>query len=197
MLNFKKRAFDLIVAIVLALLLSWLILILWVCASLDTRSNGIYIQKRVGMAGKLFDIYKIKSMKDVSYADKWHVTDIQSGRLTKFGLWMRKFKLDELPQLWNVIKGDMSFVGPRPDVESIVNFHPKITQSILAVRPGITGPASIFFKNEEEMMAHVENKVDYYLNVIYPEKVRIDTEYILSNPTLKMDLHIMWRTIFS
>lgn len=197
MLNFKKRAFDLMLAMVLALLLSWLILILWVCASLDTRSNGIYIQKRVGMAGILFDIYKIKSMKDVNYANKWHVTDIQSDRITKFGLWMRKFKLDELPQLWNVIKGDMSFVGPRPDVESVINFHPSITQSILAVRPGITGPASVLFKNEEEMMAHVENKVDYYLNVIYPEKVRIDTEYILSNPTLKMDLHIMWRTILS
>jgi lipopolysaccharide/colanic/teichoic acid biosynthesis glycosyltransferase len=136
-------------------------------------------------------------MRDDFFVDNWHVTDIRSSRLTQFGLWLRKFKLDELPQLWNVIKGDMSFVGPRPDVESVVNLHPEITKIILSVRPGITGPASIVFKNEEQILAHVENKVDYYLNVIYPEKIRIDTEYILSNPGIKMDLNIIWRTIFS
>jgi lipopolysaccharide/colanic/teichoic acid biosynthesis glycosyltransferase len=193
----KKRVFDFLAATLLLTLLFWLIAILWVCASFDTRSNGIYIQKRVGLGGRLFNIYKIKSMRDVRVVNNWHITDIQSGRLTKFGLWMREFKLDELPQLWNVIKGDMSFVGPRPDVESVVNLHPNITMPILAVRPGITGPASILYKNEEQILADVENKVDYYLNVIYPEKVRIDTEYILSKPGLIMDIKIMWRTIFS
>jgi lipopolysaccharide/colanic/teichoic acid biosynthesis glycosyltransferase len=123
------------------------------------------------------------------------ITQTHDPRITKSGAFFRKMKLDELPQLWNVLVGDMSFVGPRPDVPGYADQLPKETQAILlSVRPGITGPASLAFRNEEDLLATQENPKQYNDEVIYPEKVRINLDYI-AKWTFMGDIKYIWQTI--
>ena len=170
-------------------------MICWLVATIDTRSNGLFVQLRVGRNGKLFRIFKIKTMR----ANVHHSTCItQSGdpRITHIGSLFRKTKLDELPQLWNVLIGDMSLVGPRPDVPGYVdNLAPNIRNKILSVRPGITGPASLIYKNEEFLLASVNDPVLYNDEVIFPHKVKINLKYI-DERTFLSDLKIIIETIF-
>jgi len=186
-----KRLFDLTLAVV-GLALSWpIILLAWLVASIETRSNGLFVQERIGEGGKPFLIYKIRTM----YPDQKGstITTAQDARITKSGKIFRRYKIDELPQLINILKGDMSFVGPRPDVPGYADRLEGEDRIILSIKPGITGPASIKYKNEEEILAKVENPKEYNDNVIWPDKVRINKEYI-KNWSLKKDISYILKT---
>lgn len=172
-----KRSFDAVVALVGLAAVWWLILLAFVAASIDTRSNGFFIQARVGKDGRLFRVVKIKTMRP----DTAHVTTItQSGdpRITPLGRFFRKTKIDELPQLWNVLLGQMSFVGPRPDVPGYADKLVGEDRAVLSLRPGITGPATLKYRNEEEILAAQDDPTRYNDEVIYPDKVKVNLQYI-------------------
>jgi len=186
-----KRIFDFVLALI-GLLITWpIILIAWIIASIETKSNGMFSQIRVGENGKLFKIYKIKTMKDKKGTT---ITTANDERITKSGKIFRKYKIDELPQLWNVLIGDMSFVGPRPDVPGYADKLEGDDRIVLSIKPGITGPASLKYKNEEEILAQVENPKEYNDKVIWPDKVKINKEYI-KNWSLKKDIEYIIKTV--
>ena len=188
-----KNIFDFIVSFLGLLFSWWLILLAWIIASIETKSNGFFIQKRVGKNGKLFNVYKIKTMKKVEGVDTT-ITSSNDVRITKSGKFFRKTKIDELPQLWNVFVGDMSFVGPRPDVEGYADKLEGEDRIVLSVRPGITGPASLKYKNEEEILSQQSNPKEYNDTVIWPDKVKINVEYI-KNWSFKKDIQYIIKTI--
>lgn len=187
-----KRVFDIVLSLTL-LILFWLILFFgYILASISTKSNGLFFQKRVGKDGKLFTIYKLKSMIFVDGVDTT-VTTSKDKRITKIGRFLRKSKIDELPQLINIIKGDMSFVGPRPDV---VGYADRLTgddRVILTLRPGITGPATLKYRNEEEILEKEKDPQRYNKEIIYPDKVKINREYI-ENYSFFDDLKYIFQT---
>lgn len=188
-----KRTFDVVVSFLGLTLLFWLILIAWALASIDTRSNGFFIQRRVGQFGKVFSVVKIKTMRPLENQTTT-VTTTSDPRITKIGRLFRRTKIDELPQLWNVLIGQMSFVGPRPDVPGFADKLKGEERGVLNVRPGITGPATLKYRNEEELLAAVEDPEAYNREVIYPDKVRVNLEYIRSWSLCK-DLYYIWQTV--
>ena len=191
-----KYIFDFILALLGFIITSPIILISFIIAFIETGENGFFIQKRVGKNGELFKVIKLKTMKSNSKY-KTNVTTKKDPRITSSGRFFRKTKIDELPQLINILKGEMSFVGPRPDVPEIINtMDEKDKEIILSVRPGITGPASIKYKNEEEILANKENPEEYNKEVIFPDKVKINKEYI-RNYSLTKDIYYIIKTIFS
>ena len=189
-----KRSIDFFSSLFGLTIFLWLILIAWTIAAFETKSNGFYIQKRVGRNGKLFKLIKIKTMKPHD-GIKTTVTTKNDARITKWGMFFRKTKLDELPSLWNVLMGDMSLVGPRPDVPGYADKLVGKDRRILELRPGITGPATLKYANEEELLANVEDPIKYNDEVIFPDKVKINLEY-LDNWSLGLDIKIIFRTIF-
>jgi len=188
-----KRLFDVLLAFVGLLLSWWLLLLAWIVASIETRSNGFFFQERVGKDGKLFRVIKIKTMKKVTGIDT-SVTTADDVRITKSGKFFRKTKIDELPQLWNVLLGEMSFVGPRPDVVGYADKLEGADRIILSIRPGITGPASLKYKNEEELLAAQEQPKEYNDSVIWPDKVKINREYI-EHYSFKKDIEYIIKTV--
>ena len=189
----KKRSFDIILSLIGIGLLWWLIILAWIIASLETRSNGIFMQKRIGREGKPFDVLKIKSMKPIVGVDTT-VTTSGDSRITKSGLFFRKTKIDELPQLLNVLFGSMGFVGPRPDVPGFADRLEGEDRVILTIRPGITGPASLKYKDEEEILAKEKDPERYNREVIWPDKVAINKAYI-KHWSLKKDIHYIIKTV--
>jgi lipopolysaccharide/colanic/teichoic acid biosynthesis glycosyltransferase len=166
--------------------------IAFIVASIETRSFGIFTQKRVGKDGKLFNVFKIKTMKPIKGLDTT-ITTSNDMRITKSGKFFRDTKIDELPQLFNVLFGSMSFVGPRPDVKGYADELKGDDRIILSIRPAITGPASIKYKNEEEILAKVDNPKEYNDTVIWRDKVKINREYI-KNWSLKKDIEYILKT---
>ena len=189
-----KRGFDFVTAVAGLVFTWWLILCAWALASLDTRSNGFFIQQRVGQYGRLFRVIKIKTMRP---DDKLKTTVTQRGdpRITPLGAFFRKAKIDELPQLWNVLTGDMSFVGPRPDVPGFADALKGDERAMLSIRPGITGPATLKYRDEEELLAAQDDPEAYNREVIWPDKVRINLDYI-RNWSLIQDLKYILQTVF-
>ena len=172
-----KWIFDRL-ASTMGLLILWPILIL-VAIMIRVKMPGgpvIFKQKRVGQDGKLFTMYKFRSMT-VSHSGS-SVSVAGESRITPLGAKLRKYKLDELPELWNVLKGDMSFVGPRPDVPGYADKLEGHDRNILKLKPGITGPASLKYRNEEELLAKIENPQKYNDEVIYPDKIKINLYYL-------------------
>ena len=191
--RFLKRTFDASVALVGLVFTFWLIVLTWLLATLDTRSNGFFTQKRVGKDGRLFTVVKLKTMRP-SRAHKTTITQSGDPRITPLGRFFRKTKLDELPQLWNVLVGDMSFVGPRPDVPGYADRLEGEQRLLLTVRPGITGPATLAYRDEEAILAAQPDPERYNDEVIYPDKVRINLEYI-RNWRFRDDLYYIWKTV--
>ncbi|NWO11975.1 sugar transferase [Chromohalobacter salexigens] len=188
-----KRTFDFVLSAIGLALSIWLILLAWVAASWDTRSNGFFIQQRVGKNGRLFRVIKIKTMRPNR---ELSTTVTRSGdpRITPLGRFLRKTKIDELPQLWNVLWGDMSFVGPRPDVPGFADSLVGEERRLLSIRPGITGPATLKYRNEEELLTAAGDPEVYNREVIWPDKVRINLEYI-RDWRLAKDLQYIWKTV--
>ncbi len=175
--QFVKRVFDLFFSFLGLVIFSFPILILMIFATFSTQKLGLFSQVRVGENGKLFKIYKIRTMK-VKIPKEDFITLKNDDRITPFGKLLRKFKLDELPQLFNVLIGQMSLVGPRPDVPGYADKLKGNDRIILTVKPGITGTATIKFKNEEDLLSKQENSKKYNDEVIWPEKVKLNRQYI-------------------
>jgi len=188
-----KRAFDLTGALLGLALTWWVILLAWIAATVDTRQNGFFTQLRVGRQGRLFKMIKIRTMRHIEGMDTT-VTTGNDPRITSLGRFLRRTKIDELPQLINVLRGDMSFVGPRPDVPGFADKLTGEDRLVLAVRPGITGPATLKYRNEETILADQEDPEAYNRNVLFPDKVRINRKYV-ENWCLRNDLRYLWRTM--
>lgn len=173
----KKHLFDITFAF-FGLLFLWPVLLI-VAILIRIKMPGgpvIFRQQRVGKDGKLFTMYKFRSMT-VNHGGS-SVSVAGESRITPLGEKLRHYKIDELPELWNILKGDMSFVGPRPDVPGYADKLQGEDREILKLRPGITGPASLKYRNEEELLATVDNPQLYNDTVIYPDKVRINLYYL-------------------
>lgn len=173
-----KRLFDVIASGLGLVVLSPLFLVLAIWIKLDSKGPVFYRQVRVGRNNKDFRIFKFRSMR--VGADKGSLVTIggRDPRVTRSGYWIRKFKLDELPQLINVFIGDMSLVGPRPEVRHYVDYWTPEQMRVLDVRPGITDPASIKFRNENELMEKAEDPEKYYIEVIMQKKIKLYLEYV-------------------
>ena len=187
---FIKRFFDFSLSMVGIVLFAWLILICWIIATLDTRQNGFFLQERVGRQGKVFRIIKIRTMRPIDGFTSV-VTARSDPRITRIGALMRRFKLDELPQLFNILSGQMSFVGPRPDVVGFANLLEGEDRIILSVRPGITGPATLVFRNEEDILASCDDPERYNSEVIYTTKVKLNRSYLENYSFFKDILYII------
>lgn len=187
-----KRGFDFSCASVGLLVALPLILICWGIACIDTGQSGFFWQERVGLHGKIFKVVKIRTMRNVKGGST--VTTSNDPRITAVGAWLRRWKLDELPQLWNVVLGQMSLVGPRPDVPGFSDQLSGDDRKILLLRPGITGPASIKYRFEEEILANASDPEKYNSEVIWPDKVRINLDY-MRNWTFRKDIQYIFETI--
>ena len=188
-----KRLFDIVASGCGLLVLSPVFLVVAIWIKLDSRGPVFYRQVRVGYKNKEFRIFKFRSMRIGS--DKGSLVTIggRDPRITRSGYFIRKYKLDELPQLINVFVGDMSLVGPRPEVRHYVDYWTPEQMHVLDVRPGITAPASIKFRNENELMGQAENPEDYYINVIMQEKIKLYLEYV-ENASFMYDLMLIFKT---
>ena len=193
--QFVKRVFDLFFSFFGLIIFLLPILILMIFASFSTQKFGLFSQKRVGRNGKLFKIFKIRTMK-VKIPKEDFITLKNDDRITPFGKFLRAYKLDELPQLYNVLVGDMSLVGPRPDVSGYADYLEGEDRIILSIKPGITGPATIKFKNEEDLLSDQKNPKKYNDDVIWPEKIKINKQYI-QEWSLFNDIKCIVNTIIS
>lgn len=178
-----KRVFDFMVSLISLIVFFPIIIISWVILMFDTNSNGLFFQKRVGQHGKLFTIYKLKTMHP------------KTGNVTKIGAFFRKYKLDELPQFLNVLKGEMSVVGPRPDIEGYYDKLQGEERKVLELKPGITSEASIKYYNEEEILEQQQDALQYNDTVIFPDKVKMNLDYYYRQ-NLLLDIKIIIKTIF-
>lgn len=190
---FLKLTFDRGVAFLGLIFLSPILFITALLIRLKMPGGPvIFKQKRVGQHGRLFTMYKFRSMT-VSHSGS-SVSVKGENRITPFGAKLRKYKLDELPELWNVLIGDMSFVGPRPDVPGYADKLEGENRKILLLKPGITGPASLKYRNEEELLAEQDDPQKYNDEVLFPDKVRINIEY-LDNWSFLYDIKIIIYTV--
>ena len=188
-----KYIFDRITALLGLIFLSPILLLTWILIHIKMPDGpAIFTQKRVGKDGKLFTMYKLRSMSQHHSGSSVSVAG--ESRITPLGAKLRKYKIDELPELWNVLIGNMSFVGPRPDVPGYADKLEGEDRDILKLRPGITGPASLKYRNEEELLAKQANPQEYNDFVIYPDKVRINLFY-LKHYSFMMDIMIIIATV--
>lgn len=189
-----KVLFDRFASFV-GLLILWPVLIV-VAVLIKVKMPGgpaFFSQKRVGRNGRLFTMYKFRTM--VNTTKSWSSISVAGeSRITPLGAELRKYKLDELPELWNVLIGDMSFVGPRPDVPGYADMLVGEDREVLKLRPGITGPASLKYRNEEEILATVDDPQKYNDEVIYPDKVRIN-RYYLHHYSFGTDIKMIFATV--
>lgn len=188
-----KRSFDVLVAFVGLILCSWLIAFAWAAARVDT-GQGFFRQERVGYGGRRFRILKISTMRQ-SPGSVTTTTVADDPRITRIGRFLRATKIDELPQLYNVLIGEMSIVGPRPDVPGFADTLTGADRIVLAVRPGITGPATLQYRDEERMLLNHPDPERYNREVLFPAKVRINRAYV-ENYRFTDDLHYIAATIF-
>ncbi len=188
-----KRTLDIVLAGTGLSLTWWLILIAWLLASVDTGKNGLFLQTRVGRFGKRFRVIKIRTMRDDPDITT-NVTTSRDVRMTRIGRFFRRTKIDELPQLVNVLIGDMSIVGPRPDVPGFADTLEGEDRIVLSVRPGITGPATLKYHNEEELLASSNDPEEHNRTVVFPDKVRINRAYV-ENYSIVNDMKLIMLTL--
>lgn len=188
-----KRSFD-VAAAAAGLIVAWpIILGAALLARRDTGGSGIFRQVRIGRHGRPFTVLKIRTMRAIAGTT---VTTANDSRITPLGMRLRRWKIDELPQLWNVLKGDMSFVGPRPDVPGYADRLVGEDAIVTRLRPGITGPATLKYRDEEQLLAGVADPQRHNDDVIWPDKVRINRAYI-EHYRFRDDLRYLWQTVTS
>lgn len=190
----KKRIFDLLFTIPGVIVLSPLLFIIYFLVILDSKGGGFYLQKRVGRNNKDFTLFKFRTMRIGSDKNGLLTIGGNDSRITNVGRILRKYKLDELPQLFNVINGTMSLVGPRPEVRKYVSLYNQEQLSILNLKPGITDYASLKYFSENELLAKSNNPEKTYTNEVLPEKLRLNLLY-LNNKNIKTDFLIILKTI--
>ena len=189
-----KRLFDFFASLVGLIVLFPILIFLSFLIKIYSNGPVFFVQKRIGKNGEIFKMIKFRSMKVIQSSD-CSISIKGDIRITKIGVFLRKFKLDELPELWNVLKGDMSFVGPRPDVCGYADNLVGEDRKILELRPGITGLASLKYYNEEDILEKQDNPVKFNDEVIYPDKVRLNLDYYHNN-NIWVDIKIIFATIF-
>ncbi len=191
---FGKRLFDIIATTIGMLLLApiMLIIILWI--KFSSKGPLLYVQKRVGKNFKEFDLYKFRSMVVDADRNGLSITSGDDSRITKVGKIIRRTKIDELPQLFNVLKGDMSLVGPRPEVMKFVAQKKEEYIKVLSVKPGITDTAAIEFRDEESIMEQYDDKEDAYIKYVLPRKIKLYYMYI-ENITFVNDVRLILQTL--
>lgn len=177
-----KRIFDIFFSFTILVFTIYLMLVFLLIAALDTKTNGIFSQKRIGKKGVPFTIYKFRTINPITET------------ISPFGKFLRKYKIDEVPQLVNVLFGDMSFVGPRPDIEGYYDKLEGENRKILELKPGITSLASIKYSNEEDILKTVDNPTEYNDRFIFPDKVKMNLDYYY-NKSLRLDIKIIFLTI--
>lgn len=190
-----KRLFDITASFFGIIILSPLLIFIGLWVGLSSKGGVFYKQIRVGKNNKDFKLYKFRSMRVNSDKQGLLTVGSKDSRITKAGYFIRKYKIDELPQLFNVLKGDMSFVGPRPEVRRYVDLYFKEQMKVLSVRPGITDPASIKYRNENDILSSQNNPEEYYIQHIMPDKLKINIDYINTQTFIK-DIKIIFQTIF-
>ncbi|WP_142600809.1 sugar transferase [Solitalea koreensis] len=190
-----KRMLDFSSSLIALVLLSPLLLIIAFLVMIDSRGGIVYVQKRVGKENRDFNLYKFRTMYMNSDGKGLLTIGDRDSRVTKIGYFLRKYKLDELPQLFNVLEGNMSLVGPRPEVRKYVQFYSPEQKQVLSVRPGITDYASIVFRNEAELMVNADDPESYYITTILPIKLRYSLDYI-KRKSITEDIKIIFLTIF-
>ena len=189
---FWKRAFDVVCAALGLLVLSPVLLVCALLVGLSSPGGVLFRQERIGRDGVPFTIYKFRSMRQDNAGLK--ITTSGDSRITPVGKVLRKTKLDELPQLWNVLKGDMSFVGPRPEVREYTDLYDEAQRQVLLVRPGITGLASIRFRNENELLDASDDPNRTYIEEVMPQKIALDLEYI-PHASVWYDIRLILETL--
>ena len=191
-----KRLFDIVFSLIGLILLLPLLLIIALIIKVESKGSVFYKQVRVGKNNTNFKIFKFRTMFIGSDKKGLLTVGNKDPRVTKTGYFLRKYKLDELPQLINVLLGNMSFVGPRPEVRHYVNFYSKDDLIILTVKPGITDYASIYFRNEVEILKASDNPEKLYIEQILPKKIALNKQYIENN-SLFTDIKIILKTILT
>jgi lipopolysaccharide/colanic/teichoic acid biosynthesis glycosyltransferase len=186
-----KRFFDLTATLLVFPFVIIPVLLLLLLARVITGANGLFVQTRIGQFGKPFQLYKIRTLKGTKHSD---IVAIRNSE-TSLGSWLRHSKLDELPQLFNVLKGEMSWVGPRPDVPGYADVLQGDDRNMLSLKPGITGPATLKYRDEETLLLQQTNPLEYNDTVIWPDKVRINKEYS-KNWSLKQDMKYVLQSVF-
>ncbi len=185
-----KRGFDILLALILIPIVIFPLIFFLVIATIETKQSGLFKQKRVGQYGNVFNIYKIRTLKKGKH---------ELGQLdtyaAPFGKFLRVYKLDELPQLFNVLFGDMSFVGPRPDIIGFADELEGEDKIILKIKPGVTGPATIKYKDEETILALQNDPENYNRTIIWADKVEINKKYV-KNWSFYLDLKYILQSIF-
>ena len=176
-----KRLFDIIFSIILLLLLGWLILLCLLVASVDTASFGLFVQKRVGQHGKVFNIFKIRTMH------------AKTSSISKFGMFLRKSKIDELPQLLNILFGQMSFVGPRPDIIGYYDQLQGEDRKILELKPGLCSWTALKYIDEEVLLQRQKDPLKYNDEIIFPDKISMNLDYYYNRSFIE-DMKILWAT---
>ena len=189
-----KRIFDIVFSLIGILLLSPILLTITILLLLTSDEPPLFFQTRVGRYGKLFKIIKFRTMRSNNRINT-SISIKGDSRVTKIGFFLRRYKLDELPELINVLKGEMSFVGPRPDVPGYADKLVGKERFILDLRPGITSYSSLYYANEEEILSNQKNPTEYNNKVIYPHKVKLNLEYYYNN-SIWSDIKIIFATIF-
>lgn len=191
-----KRIFDILFSFIGVIILLPVFILIVLLIVFDSKGPVFYRQVRVGKNNKDFKLLKFRTMH--VNADKLGLLTVgnKDARITKAGYWLRKYKVDEIPQLINVLLGDMSFVGPRPEVRKYVNLYNAQQLSVLTVKPGITDWASIEFRNENEILAKYPDPENAYIKIIMPRKLYLNAEYIKSR-SMMLDLRIILKTLLS
>ena len=190
------RLLDILFSAIGLALLSPLFILFYILVWMESKGGGFFVQERIGKDGKPFGLYKFRSMKTEAEAEGQITVGAHDTRITRIGYFLRKYKLDELPQLWNVLKGDMSIVGPRPEVRRYVDLYTDEQRKVLTVRPGITDHASIRYINENEILCRADDPERVYIEQIMPDKIKLNMVYI-EHHTLREYLRVILLTIKS
>lgn len=190
-----KRGFDFIFALLGLILIFPVLIIIAILIKLDSKGPILFVQERVGQHNKTFNIYKFRTMYVKSQKKGLLTIGDNDARVTKVGYFLRKYKIDEFPQLLNIIKGDMSFVGPRPELRYYVNFYSPEDLIIFKLKPGITGLASLEYRNEVELLKKADDPERYFINTIIPDKLRYNKLY-LKKRNFFFDLKLILKTIY-
>jgi lipopolysaccharide/colanic/teichoic acid biosynthesis glycosyltransferase len=189
-----KRTFDVLFSLLGLIFLFPLFCIIALIIKLDSKGPILFVQGRVGKDNRDFNIFKFRTMKTQSENKGLLTLGNNDKRVTKIGYFLRRYKIDEFPQLVNILKGDMSFVGPRPELRYYVNFYSKNDMEIFKVRPGITGLASLKYRNEVELLKAAENPEEFFINTIIPDKLKYNKTYI-EEQSFFFDLKLIGLTI--
>ena len=189
-----KRCFDIVFSLIGLMLLTPLLLLISFIIIIDSKGPVFFIQGRVGKNNKDFNIYKFRTMRIQSESKGLLTLGNHDSRITQVGYFLRRYKIDEFPQLLNILKGDMSFVGPRPELRYYVNFYSEDDLRIFEVRPGITGLASLKYRNEVELLKAAENPEEFFIKTIIPDKLKYNKEYI-KRRNFFFDLKLIFITI--